>query len=96
MIELAPESYMFRVTNLSVPFLLGFWLRGDGLVNRAVLSSVYGGGLTTGVSRDCSIDLKAGEYVYSCPLNPTPNYKLVVKLSNHILLLTVLRLSSDL
>ena len=24
------------------------------------------------------IELKEGEYVYSCPLNPTPDYKLIV------------------
>ena len=77
-IELAPGRYVFRVTNKNVPYGLGFWLRGDGLVNRARLPSVSGGGLTTGTTKDYVIDLKPGEYVYSCPLNPTPDYKLVV------------------
>ena len=53
-------------------------MRGDGIVNRATLPSVSGGGLGTGQTRDYEIDLKPGEYVYSCPLNPTPDYKLVV------------------
>jgi len=25
------------------------------------------------------VDLTAGEYVYSCPLNPTPKYTITVK-----------------
>ena len=41
--------------------------------------SVSGGGLATGTTKDYRVTLKPGEYVYSCPLNPTPDYKLVVK-----------------
>lgn len=78
-IVLKPGSYIFRVTNKNVPYELGFWLRGDGLAARATLPSVSGGGLTLGKTQDYAIELKPGEYVYSCPLNPTPNYKLVVK-----------------
>jgi len=76
---LKPGKYVFRVTNRNVPYGLGFWLRGDGIVNRATLPSVSGGGLDTGKTQDYEIELKPGEYVYSCPLNPTPDYKLVVK-----------------
>lgn len=32
-----------------------------------------------GKSQDYHIDLKEGSYVYSCPLNPTPDYPIVVK-----------------
>jgi hypothetical protein len=78
-IELKPGKYVFRVKNENVPYELGFWLRGDGLAARASLPSVSGGGLATGKSRDYEIELKPGNYVYSCPLNPTPDYKLVVK-----------------
>ena len=77
-IKLTAGDYIFRVTNKNVPYPLGFWLRGDGLVNRATLPSVSGGGLVTGKTLDYKITLKPGEYVYSCPLNPTPDYKLVV------------------
>ena len=77
-LQLKPGKYVFRVTNENVPYPLGFWVRGDGILNRARLPSVSGGGLTMGKSRDYEIDLKPGEYVYSCPLNPTPDYKLVV------------------
>jgi hypothetical protein len=77
--ELKPGKTLFRVTNKNVPYELGFWLRGDGVVARATLPSVSGGGLAAGKSRDYVIDLVPGEYVYSCPLNPTPDYKLVVR-----------------
>ncbi len=76
---LKPGKYVFRVTNKNVPYELGFWLRGDGLVNRLRLPSVSGAGQFQGKTLDYKIDLKTGKYVYSCPLNPTPDYKLVVK-----------------
>ena len=62
-----------------MPYELGFWLRGATLLSRATLPSVSGGGLTTGKTQDYVVDLKPGEYVYSCPLNPTPDYRIVVK-----------------
>jgi hypothetical protein len=77
-LELKPGKYIFRVTNRDVPYELGFYLRGTGL-GRLTLPKVSGGGLTTGKTQDYHIDLKAGSYVYSCPLNPTPDYPLVVK-----------------
>lgn len=78
-LKLKPGKYIFRVKNENVPYALGFWVRGDGIVNRATLPSVSGGGLTQGTTKDYEITLKAGEYVFSCPLNPTPDYKLVVE-----------------
>lgn len=78
-ITLKPGKYIFRVTNRNVPYGLGFWLRGEGLLGRATLPSVSGGGLEEGVTKDYEIVLKAGEYLYSCPLNPTPDYRLVVE-----------------
>jgi hypothetical protein len=77
-INLKPGDTTFRVTNKSVSYALGFWLRGEGLIGYASLPSVSGGGLTTGTTRDYKITLKPGAYIYSCPLNPTPNYRLVV------------------
>ncbi|HED13027.1 MAG TPA: hypothetical protein ENI62_05125 [Gammaproteobacteria bacterium] len=77
-LKLKPGRYIFRVRNKNVPYELGFWLRGNGLIDRVRLPSVSGGGIAQGKSQDYAIDLKPGEYLYSCPLNPTPNYKLVV------------------
>ena len=78
-LKLKPGKYVFRVTNKNVPYQLGFWLRGEGLIGRATLPSVSGGGLDEGVTKDYEIVLKEGEYLYSCPLNPTPDYKIVVE-----------------
>lgn len=78
-VELPPGKYIFRVTNKNVPYELGFWLRGASLIDRARLPSVSGGGLTQGKTHDYLVELKPGKYVYSCPLNPTPNYNLVVR-----------------
>ena len=77
-LQLKPGKTIFRVTNKNVPYELGFWLRGEGIAGRVTLPSVSGGGLITGKTQDYVIDLKPGEYIYSCPLNPTPDYKLVV------------------
>ena len=78
-ITLKPGRYIFRVQNRNVPYALGFWLRGEGLISRATLPSVSGGGLTQGTTKDYEITLNPGDYEYSCPLNPTPNYKLRVE-----------------
>jgi hypothetical protein len=81
---LKPGKYVFRVTNKNVPYELGFWVREKGYdwrnpVHKLTKSSISGGGLFAGATQDYAVDLKAGEYLYSCPLNTTPDYKLVVK-----------------
>ena len=77
-LKLKPGKYIFRVTNSNVPYELGFYLRGRGL-GLATLPKVSGGGLTQGKTQDYEIELKPGEYDFSCPLNPTPDYPLVVE-----------------
>ena len=74
-----PGKYVFRVTNKNVPYELGFWLRGTSAVGRVTLPSVSGGGLMPGKTQDYEIELKPGDYLYSCPLNTTPDYKLIVR-----------------
>ena len=77
-LHLKPGAYVFRVRNRDVPYTLGFWLRGKGL-DRFTLPSVSGGGIQTDGFKDYAITLKKGEYLYSCPLNPTPDYSLLVE-----------------
>ena len=77
-LHLMPGRYVFRVTNTDVPYMLGFYLRSESVIDRPFLPSVSGGGLYEGVSKDYEIELEEGEYVYSCPLNTTPDYRLVV------------------
>jgi hypothetical protein len=76
-LELKPGKYIFRVTNSNVPYPLGFYLRGKG-IKQVSLPKVSGGGLTKGITKDYEVDLTSGDYVFSCPLNPTPDYPLVV------------------
>lgn len=82
-LKLTPGKYIFRVTNKDVPYDVGFWLRTKGYdwrnpIDKLTKTSVSGGGLSEGTTKDYEVDLKPGDYVYSCPLNPTPDYKIVV------------------
>jgi hypothetical protein len=83
-LTLKPGKYIFRVTNKNVPYTLGFWLRSEGYspfnpLHKLSKTSVSGGGLDLGITRDYAVTLKAGaSYEYSCPLNPTPDYKIVI------------------
>ena len=82
-LKLKPGTYVFRVTNKDVPYALGFWLRDHDYnflnpLHKLTKTSVSGGGLVMGKTQDYEVELKPGEYLYSCPLNPTPNYRLIV------------------
>ena len=77
-LKLKAGKYIFRVTNKNVPYDLGFWVRGKG-TGRLTLPSVSGGGLKKGTTKDYAIKLAPGKYLYSCPLNPTPDYPLIVE-----------------
>ena len=83
-LELGPGTYVFRITNRDVPYELGFWLRDRDYdwrnpVHKLTKTSVSGGGLIEGKTQDYEVTLKPGEYLYSCPLNTTPDYRLVVR-----------------
>lgn len=82
-LELKAGTYTFRVTNKNVPYELGFWLRSKGYdwknpIHKLTKTSISGGGMVLGKTQDYEVTLKPGEYVYSCPLNTTPDYRLVV------------------
>ena len=76
---LKPGRYVFRVHNRNVPYQLGFYLRASSRLLRALKPKVVGGGIDEGESRDYEVTLVSGQYHYSCPLNPTPDYPLIVK-----------------
>ena len=83
-LELKPGKYIFRVTNKNVPYDLGFWVREHDYnwrnpIHKLTKTSVSGGGLGLGETRDYEVELEPGEYLYSCPLNTTPDYRLVVE-----------------
>lgn len=82
-ITLKSGDYIFRVKNKNVSYSLGFWLREADYdwrnpIHKLTKLSISGGGLKTGVSKDYTAKLEPGEYLYSCPLNTTPDYRLVV------------------
>jgi hypothetical protein len=82
-LKLKPGKYIFRVKNKNVPYSLGFWVRDKDYdwrnpLHKLTKTSVSGGGLTTGKTQEYEVELEAGEYVYSCPLNTTPDYRLIV------------------
>ncbi len=76
--ELKPGRYVFRVINRDVPYQLGFYLRAANPVLRAIRPKLVGGGIERGQTKDYTVDLVPGSYLISCPLNPTPDYPLVV------------------
>ncbi len=81
--ELKPGEYIFRVTNKNVPYELGFWFRDKDYdwrnpLHKLTKTSVSGGGLMIGKSSDYKITLKPGDYLFSCPLNTTPDYRVIV------------------
>ncbi|MEM7024934.1 MAG: hypothetical protein AAF637_20490 [Pseudomonadota bacterium] len=83
-LELTPGDYVFRVSNVDVPYDLGFWIReadyqAGNPFHKLTKTSVSGGGLVQGETHDYEVELEPGEYVYSCPLNPTLDYRIVVK-----------------
>lgn len=78
-LELTPGQYIFEVTNQDVDKGLGFLLTpksdSKAQVTNSGLEQLVGSGET---SRSGIVTLEAGEYQYTCPLNPTPQYTLTV------------------
>ena len=68
-------DYVISVTNVGVEYELGFWLRPAQ--NGETLAQ--GGGIANGQTRTYEVTLAPGEYWYSCPLNNTLDYTLVVE-----------------
>lgn len=83
-LELAPGKYIFEVKNKEVAKKLGFYLTpandAKAQVPNSGLNALVDKGetSTTGI-----VELKAGTYQYSCPLNPTPHYSLKVVDKTH-------------
>ena len=78
-LKLAAGTYTFRIANTDVPYELGFYLRSAQRALIPFRPRISGSGLSQGVTMDYEIELTAGEYIYGCPLNPTPAYTLIVE-----------------
>lgn len=84
-LNLTTGKYQFRVVNKNVDKDLGFAIQKEEDKNVDVKKSAVPNSFTTAyvkkgeVQYTGVVELKGGNYVYSCPLNPTPHYKIIVK-----------------
>ncbi len=79
-LNLPPGKYIFEVTNKNVDKGLGFWLTPADSPKSQIANSGLSKLVAKGeVARTGLVELGAGEYQYSCPLNPTPHYTITVK-----------------
>jgi uncharacterized cupredoxin-like copper-binding protein len=78
----AGEPYIFAVTNKGVDHEVGFVVAPKGKteqkdhIKRAYVTKTVKKG-DTQMSNE--VILEAGEYVFFCPMNPTPHYSITVK-----------------
>ena len=84
-LSLKPGKYQFNVTNRAVGHEVGFVIQKaadkDGDVMKTAVENSFAQNMIAKGKTESSgiVELKAGDYVYSCPLNPTPKYKITVK-----------------
>ena len=74
-------TYVFEIANKGVDHEVGFVLAPKGKVepeNHIKAAYVTAPVATNSTSKTNEVTLTKGEYVYFCPLNPTPEYTLIV------------------
>ncbi len=81
-ITLSPGDYIFEVANSGVDHAVGFVVAPEGktdqehhIKNAYLKKTIKDGEVAT----SNTVSLEKGTYVYFCPLNPTPQYKITVK-----------------
>lgn len=81
-LKLSPGDYVFEVQNNGVDHPVGLVVAPEGKTDKkhhiqnAYLVSTPKSGES---AKSKTVNLKKGTYVYFCPLNPTPQYKLIVQ-----------------
>ena len=84
-LQLKPGKYQFKVTNVDVNKELGFVIQKASDKDKDVMKTAVENSFTTALIKKGDtqltgvVELKEGEYFYSCPLNPTPHYTISVK-----------------
>ncbi len=84
-LDLKPGLYQFRIVNTEVEKEVGFVIQAasdkDGDVMKTAVENSFASKMINKGEHAYSgvVNLTAGEYVYSCPLNPTPKYTLSIK-----------------
>jgi len=81
-LTLEEGTYVFEIANKDVDHEVGFVLAPKGKTDQEnhIKEAYVTSPVATGsMSKTNEVVLTKGEYVYFCPLNPTPQYTLVVK-----------------
>jgi uncharacterized cupredoxin-like copper-binding protein len=84
-VKLKPGSYQFEVVNKGVDHEVAFFLQKESdKENKEFSSALKDSGLPKLLKNGESaktgvVELSKGKYVYSCPLNPTPHYTIIVE-----------------
>ena len=81
-LNLTEGTYVFEIANKDVDHQVGFVLAPKGKTDQAnhIKAAYVKAPVATGsTSLTNEVTLAKGEYVYFCPLNPTPHYNLVVR-----------------
>lgn len=81
-LTLSEGVYVFEIANNNVDHEVGFVLAPKGKTDQAnhiKAAYVTAPVKTNAKSKSKEVKLTKGEYVYFCPLNPTPQYTLIVK-----------------
>ncbi len=84
-LKLKPGKYQFEVTNKNVDHEVAFFLQEEANKGKTEMSSTVANSLLPKTLKQGEsaltgiVELKKGNYVYSCPLNPTPHYTITVE-----------------
>lgn len=79
-ITLSEGSYIFEISNTNVGHNVGFVLAPKSDVNAHIKNAYVTAQVENNTKQTSKkVTLKKGEYVYFCPLNPTPQYTLIVE-----------------
>ena len=81
-LNLTEGTYIFEIANKDVDHEVGFVLAPKGKTDQAnhIKAAYVKAPVKTGsTSMTNEVTLEKGEYVYFCPLNPTPEYTLIVE-----------------
>ncbi len=81
-LKLSEGTYVFEIENSGVDHEVGFVLAPEGKIDQAhhIKNAYVQKTVAEGATESSKeVTLTKGTYVYFCPLNPTPQYKLIVE-----------------
>jgi len=81
-LKLSEGTYVFNIANVGVDHEVGFVLAPEGKTDAPnhIKNAYVQKAVATGKTESSKeVTLTKGTYTYFCPLNPTPQYKLIVE-----------------